>query len=543
MFAIFFTFSHADEPSPVQIPETLVQTQAKAPEKSSYLDNYFSLSKMNTELQQIPMTVALIPEPISTDRGATSLQQALDVLAGVRLRDFEKLAGDVLMIRGIQSADDLFLDGLRDFGHYHRDPFFLEKIEIFKGPVSTIFGRGSGGGIVNQVSKAPELERGLAFNLTGGSDRLVRGTADVNSALPAVGENTFARLNLLAHEEESQRKNGLALALGFGLGTASRSHLSFLKQNNTDTPAGIGFAKMTTDILTYSSDRDINADFQFHQQLRYSQYHQDNLTSTLDENALDYNLSWNRRIQTPRIEHKLVFALEGIRQSHSGTDPAHSETTLAASVADTMKLSPQWEWTEQLRYDYMESLVRIENQLLSSRGGLVWNFLPEASAYLTYATSFNPSPIVNHEPEKNRIYELGTKCLVLQNQLRLSAALFNNEKIGFQRVHGFEIEAAGSPELRWELIAGFTSSDLPQNEVSIWSLYQFAADVTAGFGAKTIENSSLLNAMARYRASANTAFRLNINNLDDRKYDDIIHLGLVVPGPERTFALAGEFSF
>ena len=45
----------------------------------------------------------------------------------------------------------MYLDGLRDFGSYPRDPFNLESVEILLGPSSILFGRGSTGGAINQV--------------------------------------------------------------------------------------------------------------------------------------------------------------------------------------------------------------------------------------------------------------------------------------------------------------------------------------------------------------------------------------------------------
>ena len=49
----------------------------------------------------------------------------------------------------------MFVDGVRDFGGYSRDSFNLEQVEVAKGPPSGIAGRGSTGGAINQVSKAP----------------------------------------------------------------------------------------------------------------------------------------------------------------------------------------------------------------------------------------------------------------------------------------------------------------------------------------------------------------------------------------------------
>ena len=48
---------------------------------------------------------------------------------------------------------------MRDRGQYYRDTFALEAIEVLMGPSSMLFGRGSTGGVINQVTKKPGLSR------------------------------------------------------------------------------------------------------------------------------------------------------------------------------------------------------------------------------------------------------------------------------------------------------------------------------------------------------------------------------------------------
>ena len=45
-------------------------------------------------------------------------------------------AGDNLSIRGFSARTDIFIDGVRDFGGYSRDPFNIEQVEVAKGPAS-----------------------------------------------------------------------------------------------------------------------------------------------------------------------------------------------------------------------------------------------------------------------------------------------------------------------------------------------------------------------------------------------------------------------
>ncbi len=55
--------------------------------------------------------------------------------------------GDNLTIRGFTARNDIFLDGIRDFGSYYRDSFDYEQVEVLEGPAGVQFGRGSTGGV------------------------------------------------------------------------------------------------------------------------------------------------------------------------------------------------------------------------------------------------------------------------------------------------------------------------------------------------------------------------------------------------------------
>ena len=72
---------------------------------------------------------------------------------------------------------------------------------MLKGPLSTFFGRGSTGGIINQVSKAPRLDANYSGILSGGMGQFWRGTMDVNQPLTQVLPNAALRLNLMAHRD------------------------------------------------------------------------------------------------------------------------------------------------------------------------------------------------------------------------------------------------------------------------------------------------------------------------------------------------------
>ncbi|HEY5410157.1 MAG TPA: TonB-dependent siderophore receptor, partial [Caulobacteraceae bacterium] len=175
------------------------------------------------------------------EQGVSNLQQALKTVPGVTLNAGEGGAhGDTVNLRGFPANDDFFLDGLRDTGYYTRDTFDVDAIEIYKGPASTLFGRGSTGGVINQVSKTPLMTDAASAVPQGGTNDQFRGTADVNHL---IGDGVALRLNVM--DERSgvagrplvlNRRWGVAPSLELGIGGPTTLTLSYLHQHEDNVP-------------------------------------------------------------------------------------------------------------------------------------------------------------------------------------------------------------------------------------------------------------------------------------------------------------------
>ena len=111
-----------------------------------------------------------------------------------------------------------------------------------------LFGRGSTGGAVNQVSKGPLLFGRSEVGLTVGSRGHLRGTADLNLRL---GENSAARINAMLTQADNGGdridKEGLAVAVGWGIGTRDEFQASLYHlDNNNGIHYGLPFLTPTT---------------------------------------------------------------------------------------------------------------------------------------------------------------------------------------------------------------------------------------------------------------------------------------------------------
>lgn len=200
-----------------------------------------NLSAMPTTVQDMPQAVQVIPQEILQQQQVGSLEQALRNVPGITIAIGEggTLAGDQFKIRGFDAKDDIYYDGLRDFGVYSRDSFNDEQVQVLKGPSGALFGRGTTGGAINVVSKTPYLEDRIAVQVAGG-EKYMRGTADVNVAL---GDTTAVRVNLMGNwtgvvdrDVAYSHRWGFAPTVGFGLGTNTTFTLGYLHQQSDGIP-------------------------------------------------------------------------------------------------------------------------------------------------------------------------------------------------------------------------------------------------------------------------------------------------------------------
>lgn len=197
-------------------------------------------AKTLTPLRDIPQVVNVVPRAVIDAQQANTLTDALRYVPGVTLSAGEGGAiGDNINLRGQSARTDMFLDGFRDRGQYTRDTFFIESVEVLKGPSSLFFGRGSTGGVVNQVSKAPSLRAHNEVGLTAGTEDYYRGTFDINR--PMTDTSAF-RIAAVAHTNHSTRdvveaeRFGVAPSLRFGIGTPTTFTLSSMHLRSEEVP-------------------------------------------------------------------------------------------------------------------------------------------------------------------------------------------------------------------------------------------------------------------------------------------------------------------
>jgi catecholate siderophore receptor len=254
--------------------------------------------KLPGGIHNTPQTVTVVPQGLIKSQAITRLQDALKNVPGITLNAGEGAArGDTVNLRGFPAFNDFFLDGIRDAAIYTRDSFNLEQVEVLKGPSAVLFGRGSTGGAINQVSKAPSLDENRSLTAEAGTNSLARLTTDIDEP---IGPNAAFRLNAMAERSEVtdrddvlNRRWGVAPSLAFGINQPTSLILSYLHQSEDDVPdVGIPFVdgkpanvprandyglqsnstKATDDIATARLKHEFSDDLSITNTFRYAHY-------------------------------------------------------------------------------------------------------------------------------------------------------------------------------------------------------------------------------------------------------------------------------
>jgi catecholate siderophore receptor len=209
-----------------------------------------SSPKFAKPLLDTPQTVVVIKKELMNQRVATSLTEALRNTPGVGTfnvgENGNSQSGDAIYMRGVSSANSIFVDNIRDTAAITRDMFNIERVEVIKGAGGPDNGRGSAAGYINLETKLPHLENAAALDVSYGSGNQKRLTADLNRVIDAELGSAF-RLNLLKQESgvpgrHRVRNNrwGFAPSYSFGLGTPTRVHLYYAHVQQDNIPdAGV----------------------------------------------------------------------------------------------------------------------------------------------------------------------------------------------------------------------------------------------------------------------------------------------------------------
>ncbi len=165
-----------------------------------------SATKTDTALEEIPQSVSVVPAQVLEDLDSPRIERALDFAGGVaRQNDFGGLTLYEYSVRGLTTAE-FYKDGFSVNRGYMNSPDAanLERVEVLKGPASSLYGRGDPGGTINLVSKRPQRDRFARLDLSAGRWDRYRSTFDLNTPLDEA-EDMLLRMNLAVEDNQHFR--------------------------------------------------------------------------------------------------------------------------------------------------------------------------------------------------------------------------------------------------------------------------------------------------------------------------------------------------
>jgi iron complex outermembrane recepter protein len=201
------------------------------------------ITKSGIALAETPQAISVVTAEMIEARGIIDLNDALSSVAGVS-RSSTYSYYDAYTIRGYDTAyDSLYLDGLitSSAAGTNNELAGLERVEVLKGPASSLYGAAPIGGVVNLVSKRPLSAPFLDVDVASGSYNLIETAIDANAPLDD-DETILGRLNVLYRDSDDfvphSGKNRLfvAPALTWKLGAATDLTLLGRLQRDRDNP-------------------------------------------------------------------------------------------------------------------------------------------------------------------------------------------------------------------------------------------------------------------------------------------------------------------
>ena len=171
---------------------------------SDYAASTAGVTRSPTALMDVPQSIQVLTPTLLREQELQTLSAAASNISGFVAQDPAETVLANPIVRGFEA--EIFIDGLMAYGDTAViDPSSLvgvDRIEVAKGPTSTLFGGGTGapvGGLVNLVTKTPQAETFAEFGIRAGTDALIAPWTDLNIAI-----NEYIGVRLAAEISNSE---------------------------------------------------------------------------------------------------------------------------------------------------------------------------------------------------------------------------------------------------------------------------------------------------------------------------------------------------
>ncbi len=160
-------------------------------------------TKSSTPLIETPQAISVVTRGELDLRDAKTIAQALRYTAGTTTEFYgeDPRGYNWVKVRGFDTFDSQYLDGLRLFNYELTEAFGLERVEVMKGPSSVLYGQSTPGGLINGVSRHPTSTAIGELTAEVGDGQTIETTLDVGGPVSSSG-NLLYRFTGLFHDAE-----------------------------------------------------------------------------------------------------------------------------------------------------------------------------------------------------------------------------------------------------------------------------------------------------------------------------------------------------
>lgn len=168
-----------------------------------------SIGRTDTPVLETPQSIVTVPAQALRDQKPRNLDDALGNISGITQANTLGGTQDAVMKRGFGDNRDgsIMRDGLPSVLGRNLTAT-ADHVEVLKGPASLLYGIQDPGGIVNVVSKKPQLQQYNAVTLRGSTyAHGKQGSGAQIDTTGALGESNLAYRLIVDHQDENYWRN------------------------------------------------------------------------------------------------------------------------------------------------------------------------------------------------------------------------------------------------------------------------------------------------------------------------------------------------
>ncbi len=231
-------------------------------------------TKTDTLIVKTPQSISVVTREEMDMKQPATVKEALGYTPGVFASRGSSATYDAVAIRGFTSVNtNQYLDGIKlqgdNYSEVSMDPYFLERVEVLRGPSSVLYGKSNPGGVVTMISKRPTTEPLKEIQFKMGTDNLYQTGFDFSDAIDDAGVYSY-RLTGVARSQDTQqvmsKEQRYAIAPSFSWRPDDKTNFTFLSNFQNDPNTGFyGWLPRQGTVVPYTdangNSRKLSTDF------------------------------------------------------------------------------------------------------------------------------------------------------------------------------------------------------------------------------------------------------------------------------------------